>query len=198
MRKYLRSAAVISGMVLAAGGGAAWAQGLPGATYDFSAAGGTLTNKSASGSYTDPANGFVCVGPNSDNCSSSGLFGSYTFGFVSPTESTITFEFSGSTSGSSDPFTIDLGNFVTTDGSTVDGITYDTGNLFDGDFTSVTRSGGTYTFTGTPDFGGFAGFGSDVTFDVSMTPAPEPASMTLLGAGLVGLGAIRRRRRQQG
>jgi hypothetical protein len=59
----------------------------------------------------------------------------------------------------------------------------------------------TVTETGMPSFLTYTwpGNGPEITYQLSVTydySAPEPASMMILGAGLVGLGAVRRRRRK--
>src|SRR5262249_10660019 len=120
----------------------------------------------------------------------------YTFEDIDPTNSTITFHLSGSTSTADGSFVINLGNFVTTDGSIVTSITYGNGNFDTGDFSQVSFDGATATFTGsTASFYDAIG-GRDVVFNVALEAAPpEPASVMLTGLGMVGLALVAKRRR---
>ena len=133
--------------------------------------------------------------------SGSGVSGSFAFADVTPVLSTMTFTFFGSTTGAAaGTFVLDLGNFVTTDGSTIANVSYSSGNLFSGDFTSVSWDGTNALFTGTATNGFNAIGGRSVVFNVEMVPAevPEPATLTLAGMALAGFAiAARRRRRSQ-
>ncbi|MBZ5575502.1 MAG: hypothetical protein LAP40_02950 [Acidobacteriia bacterium] len=133
------------------------------------------------------SNGF-CVGPPTACASGSGLSGTFAFQDITPTLSTITFTFFGSTFLTSGSFDIDLGNFVTPDGDTIAGVTHASGNLVMGNFSNVSWNGTDAIFTGTPTFIYDAIGGSKVVFDVAMNPAvPEPSSAPVVGVGLVGL-----------
>ena len=50
-------------------------------------------------------------------------------------------------------FVIDLRNFTNLGGDAITGVTYDSGNLLAGNFTSVTWNGTDAVFTGTPSGG---------------------------------------------
>ena len=171
------------------------------ATYDFTTSvTGTVEIDPLGGptEFTDPANPGFCVGPPVACAFGAGMSGSFAFADVTPNLSTITFTFFGSTLGATGTFAIDLGNFVTTDGSTIASVTYSSGNLLAGDFTSVIWDGTNALFTGTTaaDFDAIGG--QSVVFNVAMEPAaiPEPATLTLLGLGLAGIGARRWRQRK--
>ncbi len=176
---------------------------LVGVTYT---AGGSASGETSlgitSGTYTSPTNVAFCAytAAFDDACVSSGLYGSVAFADTDSTDGTITFNFTGSSSPTGDGsggFTIELGNFATTDGSIVTGVSYASGNLADGSFNTVSFDGTTATFTGTSDAGVYdAVGGQSVVFDVTLQPAsaPEPASIALFGSGLIGLAFAARKR----
>jgi len=176
-----------------------------GSTYDFSTSVTGNTQISPLGGptvQTDPANPGFCVGPPVACSSGSGVSGSFTFATVSPTLDTITLSFFGSTAGAGPgSFTIDLGNFVTTDGEVVTGVSLASGGL-GGATSSVTFNGTDALFTATTgaDYDDIGG--NSVVLDVTTTLAAVPGPIVGAGlpgliagcGGLLGLGRWRRRR----
>jgi hypothetical protein len=164
-----------------------------GSTYDVttSETGNTvITPLGAQGAHTDPANLGFCVGstevpPACGN--NSGVTGGYSFATVSPTMDTITFNYAGTTIGASPgSFSVDLGNFVTTDGETITGVTL-ASTTFGGSVSSVSFAGGNAIFTEstTTDFSALGG--ASVVWDVTTARAvPAP----LIGHGLLAFLAV--------
>jgi hypothetical protein len=169
------------------------------ATYHFSGSTtGNTTIAATAGTYTDPANPGFCVGPSLGCAIGFGLSGSFAFTDLTPTSSTITFTFFGSTAGAAPgTFVIDLGNFVTTDGDKITNVTYASGNLAGGDFNQVSWNGTDAVFTGSnPDFTALGG--DTVVFDVTETAAAVPEASTwammLIGFASLGFAAYRAKR----
>jgi hypothetical protein len=173
-----------------------------GSTYDFTTSVTGNTQISPLGGptlHTDPANPGFCVGPPVACGAGSGVSGSFTFATVSPTLDRIVFTYFGSTAGAGPgSFTIDLGNFVTTDGEAITGVTLASGGL-GGATSSVTFNGTDAIFTETTGTDYDAIGGTSVVFNVTTRAVPGP----IAGAGLPGLIlacggllALARRRRQ--
>ncbi len=151
-------------------------------------------------SYTDLTNPFAfCVtGQGQSGC---GLSGIVTFSNVGATESDITFQFSGSvTANSGDTFTVNLGDFVTLDGSVVSGVDpASPSSLGSGSFQLTSFDGADAIFTGTVGADGSlaAVNGQAIVFDDALInpTTPEPASALLAGCGLAALAVASFRKR---
>lgn len=191
----------LAGAVALACAGAPASAALVGASYDFATPSIAVLSSTGPGRYTDPFNPRFCLGGGTpDNCVGNSLLGVLSFADVSATEATLTFTFTGNVLGER-AFGLTLGNFGTTDGSTVTDIAYRSGAFGPGDgtFGLTSFANGVATFAGTPDveFDNFFAFdGVSFVFDVTLeppAPIPLPAAAWMLLAGLGALAALRRR-----
>jgi Bacterial Ig-like domain (group 2) len=144
-----------------------WASssGLPGNSANFtpSASGAititpTGTTTQTLSEATNTITFAFCVGPNADNCNSSGMYGTATI-----SANQVTFQFYGSTNSAAGSFVIYISGLT----STIDSVTPNTGSLGTGTFGLTSFTSNSMTFTGTTSSGFNAVGGLAFTFNVN-------------------------------
>jgi hypothetical protein len=134
----------------------------------------------------------ICVGPNADNCVSSGLLG-----HINISDTQVSFTFTGGTFSATGTFVVELSGF----NQTITNVTYSSGAIGAGSFGLTSFTNHSMTFTGTVNAGSFAGDTPATVFNITSTSIPAtplPSSAILGIAGLAALTMIymvRRRRR---
>ena len=145
-----------------------WAapSGLPGNSANFTpSASGNITitppgtTMETVSEATNTINFAFCVGPNFDNCMSSGMYGSVTI-----SANQVSFQFYGSTEPDAGSFVIYISGLT----STINSVTPNTGSLGTGTFGLTSFTSSSMTFTGTTSSGGFDAVGGiGFTFNIN-------------------------------
>lgn len=136
-------------------------------SYSFSTSqtGGVTVTPYNNASFAIPAGPSFCIGPNTNNCISTGLSGNITF-----SGNQVIFSFFGGTQSASGTFVLNLYGFNPAE---IASVTYNSGALVTGSFNLTSFTPGSMVFTGTVDNGNFsASNGRTIVFDIVTVKPP--------------------------
>jgi PEP-CTERM motif len=179
-----------------------------GYNFIFPSSGGTVNGSAGSLSLYNGVPGGATLGPSPDGGNYIGADGAYQVGAINQTingltsgaQYTVSFYWggaqqSGFSGTTTEKWLVSLGNQTLSTNTVTD---------VSGGFTGWQQTFLTFTATGNSEVLSFLAQGTpdgqppfSLLDGVSMTQVPEPASMSLLGAGLAGLGFFRRRKQKQ-
>ena len=181
-----------------------------GYNFIFPSSGGTVNGSAGSLSlYNGGVDGGAVLGPSPAGGNYIGADGAFEVGAISQTingltagaQYTVSFYWGGAqqtnfSGATTEKWLVSLGSQTLSTNTVTD---------VSGGFTGWQQTFLTFTATGNSEVLSFLAQGTpdgqppfSLLDGVTMTAVPEPASMTLLGAGLAGLGFVRRRKQKQG